>query len=355
VTGWVLYVLLFYFHVVLLRNPGGFNLIELLFVGTESNYLLRIFMLFIPMFFYLALLRLFYRAVFEKASTILRLTIVILSGSIIGALLSYLTMELAINLVRGRAILQLFSFRGEVLFIQFWTALVFVIWSGLYFGIKYWQEWSEQGDLTEKLYAQGQQVQLQMLRYQLNPHFLFNALNSIRALIGENKQVAKQTVTELSEFLRYSLLEENYAEAPLSREIEAIRHYGAIEKRRFGDNLELAYEISPEAGNYPIISFLVHPLVENAVKYGLRTSGSFLKIRIVAGIENEKLHVGVYNTGQWVEESEYPRRSVPGTRTGLKNVRARLDNAYPQRHTFWIVKGVDEVSVHFIISKNGVS
>jgi LytS/YehU family sensor histidine kinase len=89
-----------------------------------------------------------------------------------------------------------------------------------------------------------------MLRYQINPHFLFNTLNAIRALVEENEKQAREMITELSEFLRYSLISSQYDNVPLSEEIDAIRHYFAIEKRRYENKLEVALEVSPLAEDF---------------------------------------------------------------------------------------------------------
>jgi len=149
----------------------------------------------------------------------------------------------------------------------YWWTLLFT-WSVLYFVINFWIEWKQQEGRTEKANVLAQKAQLQMLRYQLNPHFLFNSLNSIRALIEENERNARMMITELSEFLRYSLMSNNYSNVPLSNELDAIRHYFSIEKKRYEDKLNVTFDIDPLAEDYPVISFLVHPLVENAIKYG---------------------------------------------------------------------------------------
>ena len=209
---------------------------------------------------------------------------------------------------------------------------VFTLWSTLYFIIKLWKAWALQKERTEKATALAQAAQLQMLRYQLNPHFLFNALNSIRALIDEDTKNAKKVITELSEFLRYSLISKNYSDVPLSNELEAIRHYFAIEKIRYEDKLDVAFDIDPLAEDYPVLSFLIHPLIENAIKYGMQTSSMPLKIRVKAVVENGNLQVEVSNTGKWLEPSDDKSDSKHGTGTGLENVRRRLDNAFPDRH-----------------------
>ena len=205
-------------------------------------------------------------------------------------------------------------------------------WTFLYLGIKIRGEWEQQERRTEKANALAQSAQLQMLRCQLNPHFLFNSMNSIRALIDEDESKARELITELSEFLRYSLDSKDYADVPLKHEMEAIRHYFAIQKKRYENKLEVVYEIEPQAAEYPVLSFLIHPLVENAVKYGMRTSPMPLTVQLKAQIKEGGLLIEVSNTGQWVEPAGQDDSRCDGTGTGLDNVRRRLENAYPNRH-----------------------
>jgi sensor histidine kinase YesM len=218
-------------------------------------------------------------------------------------------------------------------FIWSWLSylVVIIIWSSLYFVIKFYREWNEQKIRTEQANRMAQSAQLQMLRYQLNPHFLFNSLNSIRALIDEDKEHARQMITELSEFLRYSLISKNFKDVPLSDELDAIRHYFAIEKIRYEDKLDVAFEIEPLAEEYPVLSFLIHPIVENAIKYGMKTSPMPLKIRIKAKVVDDTLFVDVCNTGTWVEPQTH-EGDESSTGTGLENIRQRLENAFPGKH-----------------------
>ncbi len=211
-------------------------------------------------------------------------------------------------------------------------------WTILYLGIKIWREWKEQERRTKRANALAQKAQLQMLRYQVNPHFLFNAMNSLRALIDEDETKARDLITELSEFLRYSLESKDFTDVPLRHEIEAITHYFAIQKKRYEDKLEVNCDIEPQAMEFPVLSFLVHPLVENAVKYGMRTSSLPLVIGLKAKIRDGFLMVEVSNTGRWVEPEEHPEQRSASTGTGLKNVRRRLENAFPDRHRLEVVE-----------------
>lgn len=206
-----------------------------------------------------------------------------------------------------------------------------VAWSGLYFGIKFWRESQEQRERALEASALARKSQLQMLRYQLNPHFFFNSLNSIRVLVVEDPDRAAEMITQLSEFLRYSLTRDR-DRVPLCEDLEAIRKYLAIEKVRFEERLEAQFSISPQCDHIEIPCFLLHPLVENAIKHGMRSSPQKLVVKISAWSENGCLYVEVANRGSWGQGS-LPR---PGTGTGLSNVRRRLETLYPGGHRFEI-------------------
>lgn len=233
-----------------------------------------------------------------------------------------------------------------------WGIVLFA-WCALYIGINFWNEWSRQKETTERANILAHQAQLQMLRYQINPHFLFNTLNAIRALVEENEKQAREMITELSEFLRYSLISSQHTNVPLSEEIDAIRHYFAIEKRRYENKLEVAIDVGPLAEDFPVLSFLVHPLVENAIRYGMHSSPIPLRISITARVSNDTLMIEVCNTGKWSEP--IPDKNGNGTNgTPLKNVRERLANAYPGRHRFEIIERKDGVCVRIEISQRFV-
>lgn len=202
-------------------------------------------------------------------------------------------------------------------------AMTLTAWSALYLGIKNWLAWQKERENALQSTALANTAQLEMLRYQLNPHFLFNALNSIRASVDEDSNRAKQMITQLSEFLRYSLLSESEKKISLREELEAVKNYLAIEKIRFEDKLQINYEIEDAAKNFTIPCFILNPLIENAVKHGLQTSPKPLKINISAHVLNDKLLLEVSNSGKLNNRS-----NGGGTKIGLKNVRKRLENLF---------------------------
>lgn len=207
--------------------------------------------------------------------------------------------------------------------------ITLLAWSALYLTFSYRKKLEEESARALKADALASEARLQMLRYQVNPHFLFNALNSIRALVDEDPRRAREMVTELAEFFRYSLLHAKGGDAPLSEELDAVKSYLAIQKIRFEERLDVAFDVSPAAAATRLPGFLVHPFVENAVKYGMETSPMPLRLSIAAAREGRELRVEVANTGRWLAPE---RASSNGTGTGLSNVRARLEQLFPGRH-----------------------
>ena len=224
-----------------------------------------------------------------------------------------------------------------------------VSWSLLYFGFKFWLELNIERERAEKADLMAQNAQLQMLRYQVNPHFLFNAFSSLRALIRTDSKKAEEMIGKMSEFYRYSLLTKNNAEVPLKDEIAAIKHYAEIEKIRFGDKIEFNFYIDSLAEEYPVPGFIINPLVENAVKYGMKTSDTPLTINISASVNRKRLLVEVSNTGSWLDQTG--NLGTNGTGTGLENIKRRLEYSYPGNHKFTIVKEKDFVKVSFEITR----
>ncbi len=291
-------------------------------------------------------MRYLYRYIYKKEYFVFNTIIIIAIVSYIASVITYMSV-FPFNDFFGIQAKQV-SLPGSLISIM-WNFPIFFVWSLLYFGIKYWKQSINDRDQAEKANQLAQSAQLQMLRYQLNPHFLFNSLNSIYALIDEDKKATKEMVSELAEFLRYSLVSKNYLDVPLSHELEAVRHFFSIEKKRFESKLEVTFDIDPEAEDYPVLSFLLHPLVENAVKYGMKTSTMPLKIFIVAKVSEGNLSLVVKNTGKWVTPDEQNK----GTRTGigLNNIQLRLENAFPGRNKFEIKEIGEYVEARIEIKK----
>jgi hypothetical protein len=278
------------------------------------------------------LLRQVYLRVDYKKLSILTLIGLVVFWSTISALLWHSVMTTTrYQFVGAQTILRMLQWKFVIPWIV-QTIPIWFGWSTLYFAIKFWRDWDAEKIRAQQAISLAHRAQMQMLRYQVNPHFLFNALNSVRALIDEDKKNAKGMITELSEFLRYSLVTKDHTEVTLQHELEAIQHYLSIEKKRFEDKLEVSFEIDQHAQEFPILSFLIHPFVENAIKYGMKTSPMPLRIRIQAFSTDGTLSIIISNTGTWLVAKTDSERRSNGTGTGLENVRARLENAYPHKY-----------------------
>jgi anti-sigma regulatory factor (Ser/Thr protein kinase) len=303
------------------------------------------------------LMRLVYGRIRLETIRLLPLLLLMVAATVGSALLLDLCNSLIDRLAARPQTPVASNFRMNPLSMLFYFEILLFAWSVLYFVVHFWMLYMEQKSRTQRADLLAKHSQLLMLRYQLNPHFLFNALNSARALIDEDEKNAKAMITELSEFLRYSLVSKNDTDVPLSQEIEAIRHYFSIEKKRYEEKLDVGFNIAPLAEDYPVVPFLLHPLVENAVKYGMRTSPLPLRIRISADVADGRLRMDVSNSGQWMDRPDAERSGTggagpssgtgpaSGTGMGLDNVRKRLQSVFPGRHKFEIERREDGVTV----------
>jgi LytS/YehU family sensor histidine kinase len=208
---------------------------------------------------------------------------------------------------------------------------------------KIWEEWNNQKYQLEHERALLRTSQLEMLKYQLNPHFLFNTLSSLRGLITVDPVKAKGMVTHISEFLRYSLLEGKNNEVQLIKEIEIIKEYLNIEQVRYNEDLIVEFDISNETKDFMIPIFLIHPLIENAIKHGMQTSSLPLKIFVSSAKINNILLLEVKNSGKWIDKNQ--KLNTNGTGIGLQNIRKRLENSFPGNHSFEIIKDPEFVKV----------
>ncbi len=206
-------------------------------------------------------------------------------------------------------------------------------WSVLYYGIKYYRIFQEVREAGLKAATMAHEAQLKMLRYQLNPHFLFNTLNAISTLILEQQtEVANRMVSRLSSFLRYSLDNDPMQKITLQQELGALELYLDIEKVRFEDRLSIDLDVSGEARGALIPSLLLQPLVENAIKYGIARLESGGVIRIAARVFAGDLLIEISDNGPG---TELVNGQIPDARgVGVRNTRERLAELYGNQHSF---------------------
>jgi signal transduction histidine kinase len=190
----------------------------------------------------------------------------------------------------------------------------------------------EREQQAAELTAHLTQAQLAGLRTQLQPHFLFNTLNSISALIPNNAKLANEMVLNLSDLLRMTLRDPQHGEIPLSEELDLLGHYVEIQKFRFGERLVFNLVADDNTLNFPVPPMLLQPLVENAIRYGVELSEQPEQITVRARLAEQILSVEVTNTFHGLaEELSTPKNS---TGVGLANTRARLAGLYGAAQSF---------------------
>jgi two-component sensor histidine kinase len=212
------------------------------------------------------------------------------------------------------------------------SILVMLAWSALYFAIKSYRVFQEVRESALKSAAMAHEAQLKMLRYQLNPHFLFNTLNAISTLILEqNTELANRMVTKLSSFLRYSLDNDPMQKITLAQELQALKLYLDIEKVRFEDRLTLQLNIEEKSQDALIPSLLLQPLIENAIKYGIARAEGGGHLSISAKVFAGDLLMEVSDDGPGCDLVD---NNIPGAKgVGLKNTRERLATLYGSEHS----------------------
>ena len=221
-------------------------------------------------------------------------------------------------------------------------------WSALYYAINFFLTVEEQADRLERLEAQATSAQLALLRYQLNPHFLFNTLNSISTLVLlKQTEPANAMLTRLSGFLRHTLITEPGSQVTLAQEVETLQLYLDIERMRFEERLRTHFDIEETALDAQLPSMLLQPLIENAVKYAVSPQEEGASISVTARLVGGRIRMTVEDTGPGVDGPaqldmlEYtatgaakPATSATSTGVGLGNIRNRLMQGYGDNHLF---------------------
>ena len=224
---------------------------------------------------------------------------------------------------------ELSLFLGTI-FLDF---VVIAAWSALYYAINFYLVVEKQADQLTRLESQASSAQLAMLRYQLNPHFLFNTLNSISTLVLlKQTDRANAMLSRLSSFLRYTLVNEPEGQVTLEQEVETLKLYLEIEKMRFEERLRPRFDIDPLAAKARLPSLLLQPLVENAIKYAVTPQEEGAEIAITARRNGDRVVIHVDDTGPGLNATH--ARPSFSTGVGLANIRDRLAQAYGDDHRF---------------------
>ena len=251
-------------------------------------------------------------------------------ATLAGATLVYAVLTaFTVSVMRGDPGIEIPLVLGS-LFLNF---TVLAGWSALYFGINFYLIVEDQIDRMQLLETQASSAQLAMLRYQLNPHFLFNTLNSISTLVLlKQTDRANAMLARLSNFLRYTLANEPTAHVTLAQEVETLKLYLEIEQMRFEERLRTVFKIEPAAAQASIPSLLLQPLVENAIKYAVTPQEEGAEICVIARLTGDRVQITVSDTGPGLIEGK--NRPSLSTGVGLTNIRERLAQAFGPDHRF---------------------
>lgn len=221
---------------------------------------------------------------------------------------------------------------------QFWGwfhhyLLYYVLLLGIAHAVLYYERYRERERAAERLAAGLTEARLQALKMQLQPHFLFNTLNAVSALIPAEAKPARRMVARLGDLLRIALEHEETQEVTLREELAFLEPYLEIEQARLGERLTVVMNIDPEALGARVPHLILQPLVENAIRYGIapRIEPGRVEISASRGADDSFLHLEVWNDGPRLDREG-------GTRTrkgvGLTNIRARLEQLYEGEHRF---------------------
>ena len=203
---------------------------------------------------------------------------------------------------------------------------------GICYALDYYRKYREREFLATRLEAQLAQAQLESLRMQLHPHFLFNTLNSIVGLVRDNKnQTAVSMLVGLSDLLRHTLDHSSKPEVELREEINFIKLYLSIQEMRFSDRLRIYFDIHPGTTRALVPNLILQPLTENALRHGIARSADGGMVGISSAIENNHLRLTVYDDGAGLP-NDWQLKGSAGI--GLANTAARLQQLYDDDHQF---------------------
>jgi two-component system LytT family sensor kinase len=212
-------------------------------------------------------------------------------------------------------------------------SLILFLWCSLYFSVKQWNRINEERERSHKAEDEARDARLSALQYQLNPHFLFNALNAVSTLILERREEdATQMISQICDVLRTSLASETPSLISLSEEITVIEKYLAVEQIRIGPRLSISVSVDADALQARVPVKILQPLIENAVKHGISRVPGEGQITIRGYRDRDRLKLLVRNTGEAYGNSGLPETRVVGI--GLTNIRQRLNTLYGSDFTF---------------------
>ncbi len=248
---------------------------------------------------------------------------------ILGLMIVFLRMPMSIPL--GLFNSQVAFNTGTIFGLTTVYAFIFFLWSVLYFVYNYFERYNT----SLKLEASVREIELNNLKSQLNPHFIFNALNSIRALVDENPGKSKEAINQLANILRSSLSTGKRGLTKFEDELKTVKDYLGLESIRFEERLQTHFEIDPESRDFLVPPLMIQTLVENGIKHGIAKLTAGGSIHMKASVYNDRLTIQIRNSGHYLNGTS----SSGGL--GLENTRQRLKLIYGDKASFRILPESD--------------
>ncbi len=241
--------------------------------------------------------------------------------------------------------------QSQLTFIKYWliheAIVVYAVFVGIFYVWRYQQQLREKEQREAELRLHANQMELAVLKAQLNPHFLFNTLNSINALVGSDPEAARRVLAQLAEVLRYSLESDRQPLVPLSEELRFVETYLAIEKARFGRRLQIQMEIDESARPLLVPPMILQPLAENAVKHGIapKEEGGELTLRV----QRQENHLAIEVADNGVGAATTHSDNLLNNGRGLHNTDLRLRKMFGDEAGLQVGNGKEGFQVKFQI------
>lgn len=253
-------------------------------------------------------------------------------------------MRVPVGVMLNVGTVQRSAFQPEqILGFGFFYVFLLFLWSLFYFTYHYVERYNK----SLKHEAFMNEIELNNLKNQLNPHFIFNALNSIRALVDENPSKSKQAINQLANILRNSLTFEKKGLADFNDEMKIVKDYLGLESIRFEERLRTEIDLHPDSNTFKVPTFMIQTLVENGIKHGISklTQGGIIQVK--TQVENNRLRIQIRNSGQVVNGS---KRKSSGM--GIQNTKQRLKLLYGEDASFRMMNEPNNIVLTEVIIPN---
>ena len=321
VGGWMLYALIQIAFSVLVSGDNGVSAQRVIFLTYEAIFCLLLTH---------NLRNIINHWRWLRAGMAVLIPRVVASIFVMGLLMYFLRMPISIPL--GMFNSEIAFDISEILGLTTIYVFIFFLWCILYFIYNYFERYNR----SLKMEASLREIELNNLKAQLNPHFIFNALNGIRGLVDENPGKSKEAINQLANLLRNSLTTGKRGLTTFEDELKIVKDYLGLESIRFEERLQTQFEIDPESREFLVPPLMIQTLVENGIKHGISklTAGGIIHMK--ATVSNDRLTIQVRNSGQYVNGAEQTSEGL-----GLQNTRQRLKLIYGDSASFRILPESD--------------